>query len=195
MKRLLVAALVLAIAVPAFAGNNPCVRMYIDFDPPNYTHAVDPAIYTSVPAYVMADCLDHQGFDGGFTTVSFALAVTPGMTSPPAFASLLPGGLAIGSWDTGITLASTECMNIEPVQIGRLDLFYLGSPGCVELVDHPDYPRWVVDCQEPGVVDYYCLLAHGSVGGGTCPEPEDCPCPCGSAVEDMSWSGIKALYQ
>jgi len=190
MKRLLVAALVLAFAVPALAqdGLNPQVRMYIDFAPPDYVHAVDPAIYTSVPAYVMADCLGE-----GFTTVSFMLAVTPGMTSPPAFTSLLPGGLAIGAWDTGITLASTECMTVEPVQIGKLDLFYLGTPGCVELLDHPDYPRWVVDCQEPGVVNYYCLLAHGSVGGFECPEGEDCP--CGSPVQDSSWSNIKALYR
>jgi len=184
MKRILIAALVLALAVPVMAGNNPDVRFYIDFDPPTYTHRVDPAAYTSVEAYVVADEIV------GFTTVSFMLEVTPGMTSPPAFTSLLPGGLAIGTWDTGITLASTDCMTEPPVQIGKLDLFYLGTPGDVLIVDHPEYPRWVVDCQEPGVVDYYCVLSHGGVGKD--PLEGDCGA---SPVQDSSWSNIKALYR
>ena len=184
MRTLIALMLIAALAIPAMAGNNPDVRFFIDFLPDTYTHSVMPAAYTSVPAYVMADQIV------GFTTVSFALSVTPGMSSPPAFTSLLPGGLAIGAWDTGITLASTDCMTVEPVQIGRLDLFYLGTPGDVMIVDHPDYPRWVVDCQEPGVVDYYCVLSHGGVGKDAL--AGDCGA---SPVEDGSWSSIKALYR
>jgi len=194
MRTFVALMLVAALAVPAMAGNNPCVRLYVDFDPGNYVHETT-AVYSNVVGYIMADCLNTQGLDGGFTTVSFMLDIQGTIGGVPSFASLLPGGLAIGTYDTGITLASTECMTVEPVQIGTVTMFWLDGAGYINIMDHPEYPRWVVDCQEPGVVDYYCILANGVINGGAANAPEDCPCPCGSAVENSSWTGIKALYQ
>ncbi len=193
MKRLFVVGIVLAIASFAFAGGNPDVRGYISFDQTgggDYIHTYTPTPYVTFNAYV---CFDQV--EMGLTTVSFMLSDPsvdcPGAFAPPSFVNLLPGNLAIGDWNTGITLASTECMPGPIVVVGYLSLFPLGSGCCIQLLDHPDYPRWVVDCNDPGQVDYYCVLSHGDVGGVGCPEG-DCS---GSPVEDTTWGGIKALYK
>jgi len=167
-------------------SNDP--RGYIDFDPSvSIDNVVVPDIYNPFDAYVTFDQMTD-----GLTTCSFALSVTPGISSPPSFENLLPGNLAIGSWDTGITLASTECVGVGggPVNVGVLHLFYLGGEGDIMLLDHPDYPRWVVDCQDPGQVSYYCVLSHGGVA------KEPIAGDCGAtAVRDRSWSAIKAMFR
>jgi len=196
--RLFVALLmVAAMAAPAFAGDNPQVYAYISFDPAGdeTMNAVAPAAFTTVDAYFCLGCID-----GGMTTVSFALndavAGCPGVMATQSFVNLMPGGLAIGDPFDGVgtTIASTECMTMDPVIVGYGTYFYLGGACCIEIVDHAEYPRWVVDCQEPGVVDYYCLAGHGSVGDAVCPDGEECPCG-GSPVEDATWGGIKSLYR
>jgi hypothetical protein len=196
MRNLLAILTVVALAVTATAGMNPQVNAYISFDPAGdpLVNAVAPAPYTTVSAYVTLGCVE-----GGMTTISFlinnVMAQCPGVMATQAFVNLLPGDLAIGNAFTGgITLASTECMAMDPVVVGRVDCFYLGGACCIQILDHADYPRWVVDCQDPGVVDYYCLAGHGSVGGAVCPDGEVCPCG-GVPVEDTTWGGIKALYR
>lgn len=85
-------------------------------------------------------------------------------------------------------------MTAPMVYIGRLDLFYLGGPPCeIRILDHPDYPRWVVDCNQN--VYYYGVASHGGVGM----EPEfvgegEFECQV-TPVEDFSWGGIKALFR
>ena len=66
MNRLLAVGLTVALACSANAGGNPNVRVYIDFDPPNYVHETTPEPYATVEAYV---CMDH--LDSGMTTISF----------------------------------------------------------------------------------------------------------------------------
>jgi hypothetical protein len=195
MKNLLAILVIAAMAVTATAGLNPQVTGYISFDPAGdpLQNAVAPAPYTTVNAYFCLGCIE-----GGMTTVSFllnnAMADCPGVMATQSFVNLMPGDLAIGNaFSGGITIASTECMTMDPVIVGYGTYFYLGGACCIQLLDHADYPRWVVDCQEPGQVDYYCLGGHGSVGGAVSPEGE--VCPCGSPVEDATWGGIKALYR
>jgi hypothetical protein len=190
MRIFLALTLVAALAVTAFAGGNPNVKGYISFDPDSPVHAVMPAPYTSVQAYICFTDLDM-----GLTSASFRVTdvatVCVGSFAPPAFTNLLPGDLAIGNVFTGITIASTGCEAPPTVCVGYLDLFYLGVPCCIELLDHPDYPRWVTDCNDPALVDYYCVLAHGDVGGAGCPDG-DCE---QNPVEDSTWGGIKSLYR
>ena len=197
MKQLLAVCLVLVFAVTAFGGDNPQVYAYISFDAAGdpAQGSVTPAGYTTVLAYVTFGCVE-----GGLTAVSFGLndvvGGCPGVMATQAFVNLLPGGLAIGDpFVGGVTLASTECMMMDPVVVGYGSYYYLGGACCIEILDHIDYPRWVVDCQEPGQVDLYCLEGHGVVDGGACVTPLDAPCPCGSPVEDATWGGIKALYR
>jgi hypothetical protein len=178
MRAIAIAALICLVAAPAFAGDNPNVKAYISFDPAGdeTQNAVMPTPYTTVNAYF---CLGS--IDGGMTVVSFllnnAMAECPGVMATQAFVNLMPGGLAIGDpFAGGVTIASTECMTMDPVVVGYGTYFYLGGECCIQILDHLDYPRWVVDCNEPGLVDYYCVLGHGSVGGAICP-PGDCPPP------------------
>ena len=186
MRIFLAMIMIMAIAVPALAGGNPSVVGYIDFDPPNRVHSVMPAPYTAVLAYICFGDLD-MGLAGCSFMVNDVGADCPGVFAPdPGFTNLLPGDLAIGNYLTGITLASTECMTDPDVCVAYLSLFYLGGECCIVLLDHPDYPRWVLDCNDPAQVDFYQLMAHGSVGGGLCPEI--------SPVEDTTWGSIKAMY-
>jgi hypothetical protein len=196
MKSLLAILVVAAVATTAMAGDNPQVYAYISFDPAGdeAMSAVAPAAYTTVNAYVCLGCIQ-----GGVTVVSFglnnALAEYPGVFATQQFTNLMPGGLAIGDpFAGGVTIASTECLTMDPVIVGFGSYFYLGGNGCIKIVDHATYPRWVVDCEEPGVQDYYCLKGHGTVALGVCTDGLE-NCQCGSAVEDATWGGIKALYK
>jgi hypothetical protein len=171
----------------AFANPVAFDAMHIDFDPGNYVSRVDPEPYTTVDAYVM---LEMFGSGVGFTTISFKLNVSPGTSLMTTYESLLPGGLSIGDWEDGITISSTNCIELwdQPAAIAVAHVLYLGTPGDVIIGDHPDYPRWVVDCY--GGVAIYCVLWHGGIG-------KDAPfgdCE-GQPVESTSWSAIKSLYR
>ena len=90
MNRLLVLGLVVLLAGVAYAGGNPGVRIYIDFDPPNYMHSISPEPYSEVEAYI---CLDNVGT--GMMSVSFATtdlqAEYPGLCDSLLFMGMLPG--------------------------------------------------------------------------------------------------------
>jgi hypothetical protein len=197
----------LAFAAPALAnpsGADP--TLFIDFDedgvPDEDMHfSISPPAYVLIEAYVALSCIDEPGEE--FTTVSFALsnplAECPGVTAPPSFFSLLPGNLAIGDpFSGGITVASTECMYGPVVYIGKIELFYLGGECYLKILDHSEYPRWVVDCQSPGQVHYYCNYAWAGIGQDHiyldewCPDPPACQI---TPVENVSWGAIKSLYR
>ena len=190
MKRLLIAGMVMLVAVTAFAGGNPAVNAYIDFDPPNKVHEYAPVPYETFDAYICFGDLT-QGLTSASFYVKDPTVFCPGVFAPPSFTNILPGDLAIGNIFTGITVSSTGCEAPPDVCVGYLTLFYLGGECCLEILDHPESPRWITDCTEPYVeVDLYCVLSHGSIGGATCPDGD-----CGSPVEDATWGGIKALYR
>jgi hypothetical protein len=190
MRIFLALTMVAALAVTALAGGNPNVKGYISFDAAAPVHEVMPVAFTTVNAYICFTDLDM-----GLTSASFMVtdvaSVCPGVFAPPSFVNLLPGDLAIGNVFTGITVASTGCEAPPTVCVGYVSLFYLGGECCLELLDHPEYPRWVTDCNDPAQVDFYCVLSHGSIGGAPCPDG-DCE---QNPVEDETWGGIKSLYR
>ncbi len=183
MRTLLAVLMIVAIAVPAFAGGNPNINLYVTFDQAGQVSRLDPTPYTLGNAYVCATVIGD-----GFTTLSFATGVGAGVSISTSWASNLPGGLAIGAFDTGITLASTECMTDEIVLIATGSFVWTGTAGEITIIDHPDWPREVVDCV--GDTDDYCLLSNGGVFMDPTPTGE-----CISPVEENSWGGIKALYR
>jgi hypothetical protein len=89
MVRAVIAVSILAAASAAWSGGNPDVRIYIDFDPPNYVHECTPEPYQTFNAYV---CLDQ--LDSGMIAVSFRLndvmVDCPGVFAPPQWVPLLP---------------------------------------------------------------------------------------------------------
>ena len=168
---------------------NPIIaeNIYIDFDPPHYDHRIYPEPYTLFDAYVMVETF----FDGpGFTAISFALAITPGLSSTTTFEVLLPGYTAVGDYETGITLTSTNCItyDMQPMPIAVLHCVYEGIPGDIEVTYHPGFPGWIVLCDDS--VQMFCVHSHGGVGKQ--PLFGDCG---GNPVEDVSWGAIKALYR
>ena len=187
------AALVLvAVSFPLLASANPVPLhdIYISFDSAgSRLYEITPPPDTVVSAYVVVDQTD-QG-SNGLTTVSFKLSNPlddfPGCFSSAEFINLLPGNLAIGEWDEGITIASTECMSW-PVVVGRLDCFYLGGPASICIEDHPDYPHWVADCSDPAHIYLYEVAVNGMISGG------DGDCHPGAPTEVVTWGAVKALY-
>ena len=202
MKRLLIAGAVMLVATMAFAGGNPNVVGYIDFDPPNRVHEVMPAPYTTATAYICFGDLD-MGLAGCSFMVNDVGVTCPGVFAPdPGFTNLLPGDLAIGNYLTGVTLASTDCMNvdsdagreyIDPVIFASISLFYLGGECDVMILDHPEYPRWILDCDDPAGIDFYCIWTHGGVNKAAL--PGDAECDASTPVEAQTWGAIKALYR
>jgi hypothetical protein len=215
MKYVLIALAVAAMCVPAFAGYNPSAKVFVHIEADASPDAVDnftvvneiptPTAFTSYYAYIG---LTEIGLidgspppaDNGFTTVSFLIndimSQYPGVVGTQSFVNLLPGNLGIGdAFVNGITIASTECM-LAPFQyIGYVQVFYLTAGGActIEVLDHVDYPRWVVDCQEPGLVDFYCVWKNGALGMAA--PTGDSSCEADTPVEDATWGAIKALYR
>ena len=194
MKRMLIVGMVLAVASMAFAGGNPNVQIYISFDQENpgaLVHEYTMVPYTYFSAYICVTELDM-----GFTGVSFALtnvdSLYPGMFQfPPVFST--PFETQVGNVYTGISVATGTCRDEEVVIAGELGMFpVVAGDICIEIKDYPAFPRWVVDCTQPyGEVDFYCVLAHGTIGAGPCPDG-DCEI---NPVEDATWGSIKALYK
>jgi len=186
--RTLATALAVCAVLCTVAAANPSGDdwVYLTFDQngdPNHNE-ITPAPYSTVNCFLVAELIMY-GLEG-FTTMSFRLSNPvleyPGVVATADFVNLLPGGLAIGSWDTGLTVASTECLSNYPVTVGYLSCFYLGGNCSLRILDHPDYPKWVVDCQDPGHVLYYVVL-------------NDAYIQAGSPVEDVSWAAVKSLYR
>ena len=193
MRTLIAIAVVVAFALPATAGSNPDCQVCIDFSGTatswdGVQSRIDPVLYTPFDAYFCIYGINE------FSTITLMGSITPGMSTPPTFTNLLPGGLAIGTWDTGITMASTECITDGFIYLAKLELFYLGTPGDIMFLDHPIWPRWVVDCTQPtGELDYYCVWMHGGVWKDPIEGDEECfPVV---PVEGATWGAIKSMYR
>jgi hypothetical protein len=193
MGRLVLAVLLVCLTVPVFAGGNPNVRAYMDFDPPNYVFECTPTPYEEFDAYVCIDQLSE-----GMMSVAFRMedpmTACPGVFAAASWTHLLPStdppsGLP---WrGNGIFAISDYCLNDDPVVAGAIHLIYLGGSCCLRLLDHSVCSRSVVDCSNEREIDYYCVLAHGSIGGASCPEGDCSPVP----IEAPSWGMIKSLYR
>jgi len=193
MRITLVIVVVVACSISAFAGDNPDCQVCIDFSGTatswsNVQSRIDPEPYELFDAYI---CI--YGINA-FSGISFTGYVTPEMSSNTWFTNLLPGSISIGPWDVGISMASTECHTERFLYLARLDLIYTGTPGDIMILDHPDWPRWVLDCHEPNAeVDFYCVWMHGGVGKDALEGDEECfPVV---PVEAATWGSIKALYR
>lgn len=176
------------ILTPALAAANPVpgMVMYISFDSDGDPTASQssPPPFGDISAYV---CLE-QYYAYGITTASFRLnditVECPGVMATKSFTSLLPGGLAIGDAFSfpGITIASTECMTGEITVLGEISGFYLGGDCTFRILEHGEYPRWIVDCEQPGQVWYYEEVHDGQIVST-------------NPAEERTWGSLKALYR
>ena len=211
------AALTCALAVAsvsAIAGQNPHAAVFIDFSGTadswylmhdgGWDNETYPQLGEQVDAYVglftagtgtwNPDHTHEPPAQPQVTGGSFRLEWPAESLAMVEFSSLLPGDLAIGSPDAGITVSSTQCVQEPVVYLLRVTLEYLGVPGDLLVVDHPDYPRWIVDCHSPMYeVDYYCVASHGGVGKSALLGEENCSADV--PVQRGTWASLKALYR
>jgi hypothetical protein len=163
-------------------------RIYIDFDPSfSIENIAMPDIYVPIDAYVAVDQMTN-----GMTICCFGLSVTPGMSDPPVFENLLPGGITEGSWDTGVTLTSTDCVGMggEPVNVGVLHFVYQGIPGDILITGNADDMICAGDCQIPSALWGLCVFSHGGVGKPALPGD------CGATpVQPTTWGAIKTMFK
>ena len=158
----------------------------------SYVPRVDPALFEEITAYVTVSC-PSSTFDN-LASISFAIDIPLGMGTPPVYSSLLPGGQVVGAWESGITLLSTEPVYDGVIYVCSIDFIYIGQPGLIRVLEHPNYPLWVTNGD--GFVVYYCVGQHGGVlmdppivdyGCFFCEET--------NPVENVSWGAIKSLYR
>jgi hypothetical protein len=192
MKSALIALMVLALAVPAFAGENPNVRAFVSFTgacPDPYVH------YTAttsglVDCYLVLDCLG-----GGVRTVSLTWTTSGfGMAFAPTY--LLPDAQVIGGPDNpadGWVIASPECTyeNECGVVVVLNQPYFVSAAGTIELGANPVDGKMVVDCNFDA--DFFCVFQNGGLGM-TAPAG-DVDCEAASPVEDATWGSIKSLYR
>lgn len=196
MKGVLAVA-VLALAVPAFAGQNPQVRAFVSFAPdcPDpYVHRVDPAYYPGqVDVYLMLDCF---GEGGGVRSVWFSWTTSEfGLALATTY--LLPEATYVGGPDQASVWVVESLRCTRPNECGVVAVlkqpYFATDPGTVVLGPHPIEGQVVVGCDSDP--DLFCVLANGGIGVDPPPGDEDCLCEPPSPLEPSAWSSIKALYR
>lgn len=196
MKHVLVAIVILAVAIPAFAGENPNAVVFVTFDPAcpaPYNHVIPFSGAGMVDSYV---CVGGFGEGGGIRALSFSM-VASAMLSPmlpdysvfdaTAQGSGGPGG---GDWLIGASVCvyPNECGIVTVV---RQPFFAMGA-GTITIGPSSVDGKMVVDCQFDA--DQFCVCANGAIGMDPVLGDEDCQCE-GSPVEPSTWGSIKSLYR
>ncbi|MBD3366585.1 MAG: hypothetical protein GF405_00255 [Candidatus Eisenbacteria bacterium] len=185
-------AVLLTVGLVSTALANPILGewFYVDFDPPNYQHTIEPAPYTPAEGYLVLNL--EYAWPQDATAVSFRVDIVPWPDAEPAFEALQPFSITEGTWREGVTLSLGECLDLsQPTPVARFSFMYAGGAHDVFILDHPDYPRWLLDCSDPPELRMYCVYANGAVGkpdyiGGDC---------AGNPVERSSWGTIKTMYR
>lgn len=191
MARIAIALLLLCVlSTTAFA--NPIIGewFYVDFDPPNYDHAITPAPYTTAEGYLVLNL--EYAWPQEVSAVSFRVDIVPWPDTEPSFETLHQLSIAEGDWREGVTIGFGECIDVsQPVPIARFSFLYTGGAHDVLILDHPEYPRWLLDCSDPPQISAYCVYTNGAVGKqnyvwGDCAV---------NPVEERSWGSIKSIYR
>jgi hypothetical protein len=209
MKSAVVVIAVLAVfAVPAFAGMNPNVAIFL------YTtstgvggtnHKASPAPGSNTSVYV---CFDRFGAGGGMLGAQFALLEVPGpnyLSTTNQFAGV--GGLTLGTPGEAPGCAMTTGLVVFPDANGIVVLARIryetpeeGAPrgGYIDVIPYSAGDGPVVGDQN-SAYDTWCVhsvAANGLSGhfgwDDTVPNDGDCTIV---AVEPASWGSIKALYR
>ncbi len=205
MKGILIAVMVLALAVPAFAGLNPNVRAFVTMDPAAYDFSAPDATGGSIiTTYLCFDCFGDPAVegDGGLTGISLVLDYQcGGFTAGSADVSIFGAGAqtVIGGPDNltdGWVIAVPQCVTPGPTDIicvATIPWYYTGPAGDIVILPSPVDGKATVDCNND--IDFFCVLSNGAIGQDVItPGDEDCDCPV-SPVEDSSWGSIKAMYR
>jgi hypothetical protein len=201
MTKVLVALMIVALAVPAFAGGNPDIRVWLDLDENGGgVHRIDGlGLFETFNVYIVLDCF---GDGSGTRGLGFRFEKDADLNASATGITNLLGGQTLGSNPEsadGVTLvAGTDCVYPDVngiVVAGYVEYTYGMGAGYINMLgDHPVSGRQVLDC-DYNDDDLYCIVAHVAVGEDPQPGEPDCECEPPSPVEDSTWGSIKALYK
>ena len=189
--------LVAAVTSAALAGQNPDVRLYLDFDPPNGVTRIDPEPATFFDVYIAIDCF---GPGGGARVVAVHFDRTFGgyNTGEHSFMGGFPAAGDIEDPYWGCAFAAGEdCVYPNEagiVVVGYVRYYYTGPPGHITVQPTIGWGGAVVDCDYVED-DIWCVAGNAGVGADPPPPEPDCECDTQSPVHRATWSTLKALYR
>ena len=191
MMRTALTVLLFGLTLVAAAAANPiAVDLFVDFYPPNGVMSVYPAPYTTFNAYVVAN-LGYLTGDGVYS-VSFDVEVPDVMPPVSDFVPADPTYTVLGIVGDGITVIVEDCITSFPATLGYVQLFYMGTPGQLQILSHPYLGHVFTTCGDPGSEEDYCYVQGGGIGM----EPPEPLILCShNPVEDVTWGAIKSLYR
>jgi len=201
MRVLMATFLALLVAGTAFAGTNPDVRVYLDFDESGAgVHRLDGlTIMEIVDVYVVLDCL---GEGSGTRGLGFTFEREGTLTAIIGTPVNLLGGLSNGNpesptpSDGGCNfLAGGACVypDVNGVVVaGYVPYTYVAGSGYVKIGPNTISGRQVLDC-DFNDDDDFCVYSHVAVDED--PPAGDADCDCDSPVELETWGAIKGLFR
>ena len=190
----LVALVVLLVAAPAMAGQNPNARVFMSFAP----DCPDPYVHTMAfgaagiyDSYVMVDCF---GEGGGIRTLAFSMTTSGLMAFASDYTVFDATAQGTGGPDTdGWLVGASVC--VYPNECGVVTVvkqpFFMSGTGTMALGGSLVDGKMIVDCNF--AADVFCVLSNGAIGDT--PPAGDLDCICDVPVEEQSWGSIKALYR
>jgi len=209
MKNVLIALIVLALAIPAIAGQNPGVGLYLYTTSTGiggFNYKATPAAGSNTSVYV---CFDTFGVGGGMYAAQWLFNEVPG----PSYMSTTNQFNGVGGLTIGTPGQSPGCsMTVGPVPVypnanGIIVLARiryetpeeLTRGGYIEVLPYAAGDGGVV-ADANNMLDEWCVHSvafNGLSGhfGWDAPPTIDGDCHEQSPVESATWGAIKALYR
>jgi len=199
VRRFLIAVVVAALAVPAFAIENQNLTIFLDTDGDTSTEPVNEVCPPTNGTFDVFVCFGQFGDGGGMLGAAFGFERT--FTGYKLTQTNLLGGLDFGDVevDGWAITAGANCQYPDATGIlvaAQVSYLYLGVPGSISVVPHPIDLNSAADCLNE--LDFWCVPSvnsHGLSGNfGVCTVAPDGNCEPTVPTEDRSWGSIKALY-
>ena len=172
LRHALVLVTMLAVCCTANAGQNPDIQIFLEFE--NGTNYLEPPANTLFSVYV---CFTNFGPGGGLRGATLKVDRTFDAIQFDE-ECLLPGALSFGDPEVeGWTITGSTCEYPDGdgvVVAGRIDYFFLGTPGTLTLLPHNVEGNAAIDCDIE--VDGWCVrsVPSGNAGIWDTPPPGDC---------------------
>ena len=203
MRSILIALLIVALAVPVFAAQNPDIRVYLDFDAEGagVHQMANPGMFEPFDVYVVLDCF---GDGGGTRGLGFTFERDADLNAIIGTPVNFLGGLSNGNPESPTAsdggcnmLAGADCVYPDAngvVVCGKVPYTYGMGAGYIKIGPNEISGRQVLDCDFADD-DLFCVYAHCAIDEAPPAGDPDCDCEPPSPVEDSTWGSIKALYR
>ena len=196
MRHCIIVAVALLLAYGVAAGENPDLRVFLDFDPPNGVTRIDPEPGTPFDVYILTDCFSPGG---GLRVLAVAFERTFGGICGGEI-NLLGGDIHFGDIEdpylgwlptSGEDCAYPDATGV--VVVGYVQYYYTGPPGYIRVIRTEVDQGGSLDCN---FVEDCCWCVAGNAGVNVDAPPGESSCDCGpTPVNAATWCSVKALYR